>query len=131
MISQLDARPVRPGDRWPSSMVDAMNDFYCDEVLSGRTPVQKVVETDRVLAFHHTRPFYPVHIVVIPKSHIESLLTLKQKDDKLLLELFSVIRQVGSRIVEEQGACRVITNLGEYQDSKHLHWHVVAGQPLR
>lgn len=107
-----------------------MNDFYCDEVLSGRTPVQKVLETENVLAFHHTRPFYPVHIVVIPKHHIGSLLTLGDADDKLLLELFDVIRQVASGIVGEHGACRVITNLGEYQDSKHLHWHLAAGQPL-
>ena len=108
-----------------------MNDFYCDEVLSGRTPVQRVLETENVLAFHHTRPFYPLHIVVIPKHHIASLLTLEDEDDKLLLELFQVIRQVASRVVSEHGACRVITNLGEYQDSKHLHWHVAAGQPLR
>jgi histidine triad (HIT) family protein len=108
-----------------------MNDFYCDEVLSGRTPVQRVVETESVLAFHHTRPFYPVHIVVIPKHHIESLLTLGDEDGQLLLELFEVIRQVASRVVGEHGACRVITNLGEYQDSKHLHWHVAAGRPLK
>jgi len=107
-----------------------MNDFYCDEVLSGRTAVQRVLETENVLAFHHTRPFYPVHIVVIPKHHIASLLTLGDEDDELLLELFDVIRQVASRVVGEHGACRVITNLGEYQDSKHLHWHVAAGQPL-
>jgi histidine triad (HIT) family protein len=108
-----------------------MNDFYCDEVLSGRTPVQRVVETVRVLAFHHTRPFYPVHIVVIPKHHIESLLTLGDEDGQLLLELLEVVQQVASRVVGEHGACRVITNLGEYQDSKHLHWHVAAGQPLK
>ena len=108
-----------------------MNDFYCDEVLSGRTAVEKVWETDNVLAFQHTRPFYPVHIVVIPKRHVASLLALTEEDDKLLLELFEVIRKVAAGIVTEHGACRVITNLGEYQDSKHLHWHVAAGQPLK
>lgn len=108
-----------------------MNDFYCDEVLSGRIPIQKVLETENVLALHHTRPFYPIHIVVIPKRHIGSLLTLEDDDDTLLLELLDVIRQVASRIVDEHGACRVITNLGEYQESKHLHWHVAAGQSLR
>jgi histidine triad (HIT) family protein len=107
------------------------NDFYCDEALSGRTPVRKVMETDNVLAFHHTRPFYPVHVVVIPKRHIGSLLTLEKEDDDLLLELIGVVRQVASQIVLEHGACRVLTNLGEYQDSKHLHWHVAFGQPLR
>lgn len=107
------------------------SDFYCDEVLNGRTSVEKVAETDDVLAFRHTRPFYPVHVVVIPKRHIGSLLTLAPEDDGLLLELLGVVRQVAARIVAEHGACRVITNLGDYQDSKHLHWHVASGPPLR
>jgi histidine triad (HIT) family protein len=107
------------------------NDFYCEEVLSGRTPVEKVVETDSVLAFRHTRPFYPVHLVVIPKRHVGSLLTLGEEDDRLLLELFEVIRQVAAQVLAEHGACRVLTNLGDYQESKHLHWHVASGQPLR
>jgi histidine triad (HIT) family protein len=106
------------------------NDFYCDEVLSGRTPVQRVLETENVLAYHHTRPFWPVHIVVIPKRHIGSLLTL-EAGDALLAEMISVIQQVASRVVAEHGACRVLTNLGEYQESKHLHWHVCSGEPLR
>jgi histidine triad (HIT) family protein len=107
------------------------DDFYCDEVLSGRTPVEKVVETKNVLAFRHTRPFYPVHVVVIPKRHVGSLLTLAAEDDGLLLELLGVVRQVAAEVVAGHGACRVLTNLGEYQDSKHLHWHVAYGQPLR
>ena len=106
-------------------------DFYCDEVLSGRTAVEKVFETERVLAYHHTRPFYPVHIVVIPKRHVGSLLTLEADDDSLLLELLGVVRRVAAVVVSEHGACRVLTNLGEYQDSKHLHWHVAFGQPIR
>lgn len=107
------------------------NDFYCDEVLSGRTSVRKVVETGNVLAFHHTRPFYPVHVVVIPKRHVASLLALGEDDSALLLELIAVVRQIASQVVEEHGACRIVTNLGEYQESKHLHWHVASGQPLR
>jgi histidine triad (HIT) family protein len=103
-------------------------DFYCDEALSGRTPVNKVLETENVLAFHHTRPFYPVHIVVIPKQHIGSLLTLE--DDSLLLELLAAVRQIADQVVKEFGACRVLTNLGNYQDSKHLHWHVAFGDPI-
>jgi histidine triad (HIT) family protein len=44
------------------------NDFYCDEVLSGKTPVKKVMETDNVLAYYHTNPAYEVHIVAFPKK---------------------------------------------------------------
>lgn len=106
-------------------------DFYCDEVLSGRTSVNKVTETENVLAYHHTRPFWPTHIVVIPKRHVSSLLTLEAGDDALLLEMIAVVRQVAASVVAERGACRVLTNLGAYQDSKHLHWHVNSGDPLR
>jgi histidine triad (HIT) family protein len=67
---------------------------------------------------------------VIPKRHIGSLLTLEEKDDHLLLELIRIIRRVAAGMLEEHGACRVLTNLGEYQESKHLHWHVVSGEPL-
>ena len=106
-------------------------DFYCEEVLSGKTEVHKVMETDNVLAYYHTKPFYPIHIVAIPKKHISSLITLEESDNLLLLELLGVIKEVAAKVTREHGACRVITNVGDYQDSKHLHWHIVYGRALR
>ena len=106
-------------------------DFYCEEALSGHTPINKVHETETVLAFHHTRPFWPVHIVVIPKRHISSVLTLAPSDNNLLIELFDVIKQIADKVVAEHGAARILTNLGHYQDSKHLHFHINSGDPLR
>ncbi len=103
-------------------------DFYCDEVLSGKTPVEKLFETDNVLAYRHTRPFWETHIVVIPKIHISSLLTIDDND--LLLEILDVVKQVAAMVVEKKGAARVLTNLGEYQESKHLHFHVNSGPKL-
>ncbi|MFK7740075.1 MAG: HIT family protein [Planctomycetota bacterium] len=107
------------------------SDFYCDEVLSGRTAVRVVAETDRVLAYHHTRPFWPVHVVVIPKQHVPSLTDLGDADVELLHELMEVVRTVAAEVEREHGMARVLTNLGEYQDSKHLHFHVNSGEPLR
>ena len=108
-----------------------IDDFYCDEVLSGRTEVNVVRETDNVLAYHHTRPFWPVHIVVIPKSHISSLVTLEEGDNAILLEMLFVVREVAKEVLAKHGACRVLTNLGKYQDSKHLHWHVSFGEATK
>lgn len=105
------------------------DDFYCEEVLSGKIVIEKVFETKNVLAYRHTQPFWSVHIVVIPKRHIDSLITIKDTD--LLLELIGVVQQVAKDIVEECGACRVITNLGRYQESKHLHWHIGSGEQLK
>lgn len=106
----------------------ASEDFYCDEVFSGKTPVEKVFETDTVLAYHHTRPFWETHIVVVPKNHVDSLLTL---ESELLVELMDVVKSVAAKVMGEKGAVRVLTNLGEYQDSKHLHFHVYSGERTR
>jgi histidine triad (HIT) family protein len=107
------------------------DDFYCEEALSGRTPVRVVEETESVLAFHHTRPFWPVHVVVVPKSHVPSLVDLGAGGERLLLDVMAVVRRIAARVAREHGACRVLTNLGAYQDSKHLHFHVSYGEPLR
>jgi histidine triad (HIT) family protein len=106
-------------------------DFYCAQVLSGRTAVEKILETENVVAFYHTKPFYETHLVVVPKRHIGSLLTLEKTDEDLFLELFGVIKTVAARLVAEKGAARVLTNLGKYQESKHLHFHIYAGERIR
>lgn len=104
------------------------SDFYCEQVLSGKTHVETVLETDSVLSYHHTRPFWQTHIVVIPKVHVGSLLTA---ENDLLIELLDVVKIVADKVVKEQGAARVLTNLGDYQDSKHLHFHVYSGEQIR
>ncbi|MDQ0227812.1 HIT family protein [Metabacillus niabensis] len=107
------------------------NDFYCDEILSGKTNVKKVKETENVLAYYHTRPFYEVHIVAIPKKHISSFVDVNPEDSFVMNELMNVIREVAAQITNEYGACKIITNLGSYQDTKHLHWHIVYGERIR
>lgn len=106
------------------------SDFYCEQALSGRTPVDVVRETEEVLAFTHTRPSYPVHVVVVPKRHTPSLVDLGDGGEERLAAVLRVVRAVAAEVTERHGACRVITNLGDYQDSKHLHFHVVSGPML-
>ena len=101
-------------------------DFYCDEVLSGRRAVEVVGENSSYLAFKHTRPAYSAaHIVVVPKAHVDSLLSAAQ--GFAVVEMVQLLRQVAADVCTSYGAARVVTNLGSYQESKHLHWHVVAG----
>jgi histidine triad (HIT) family protein len=47
-----------------------VSDFYCDEVFSGKTKVKIVRETKNILAFYHTKQYYPAHIIVTPKEHV-------------------------------------------------------------
>jgi histidine triad (HIT) family protein len=104
------------------------NDIYCDLIIPRKLDIQIAEETDNILAYHHTKPFWPVHIVVTPKKHIDSLLEL---DDSLGKELLKVVQKVSAEVTLEHGACRVLTNLGNYQDSKHLHIHISSGDKLR
>ena len=106
-------------------------DFYCENVLSGKIAVERVHETENVLAFRHTRPFWETHIVVIPKRHISSFLTLESSDDGLVIEMLAVIRQVANTVVSDRGAARILTNVGDYQESKHLHFHIYSGDRVR
>jgi len=102
------------------------DDFYCDEVLAGRVEVERVRETASVLAFHHTRPSYAAHVMVIPKRHVLSLLEADPAD---LAQIMEVVQTIAAEVLDEYGACGVVTNLGRYQESKHLHWHIVADAP--
>ena len=107
------------------------DDFYCDVALKELVPLRKEYESGQVLAYHHTRPYWPVHIVVIPKKHIASFVTLSADDMPTFLEMVEVMKQLAAKVSAEHGAARILTNLGRYQDSKHLHFHVSSGEPLR
>ena len=103
------------------------NDFYCDVAIPHTDSLDVVHEDDRVLAFHHTRPFWAVHIVVVPKSHIPSLTTATAADEADLRALLATVQSVARDVESRHGSAAVLTNLGAYQDSKHLHVHIHSG----
>ena len=92
-------------------------------------PLHKEYESEHVLAYHHTKPHWPVHIVVVPKKHIVSFVTLSKEDEPILLELIEVLKTLAAKVEQKHGAARILTNLGKYQDSKHLHFHISFGEP--
>lgn len=99
-----------------------IQDFYCDFILNNKIKFNKIEETENVLAFYHTKPSYKVHVVVLPKKHISSL---KDIDDlEIIKEIFLVIKIVIKKLGLND--FRIINNNGKYQDSKHIHFHIVA-----
>jgi histidine triad (HIT) family protein len=108
------------------------NDFYCDVIQNHKSDLQIEFENDFVVACHHTKPSYPVHITVSPKKHIPSFTVWgDEEDEKIVAELLKVVRQIARKVELEKGECRIITNLGNYQDSKHLHFHVCSGDKYK
>ena len=103
------------------------DDFYCDVAIPDPGRLGVVYEDELVLAFHHTRPFWTTHIVVVPKRHIASLTTVSSADEQDVRRLLEVVQSIAAETERTTGAAAVLTNLGEYQDSKHLHIHVHSG----
>jgi histidine triad (HIT) family protein len=63
--------------------------------------------------------------------YVSRLLTLEEVDNELLLELMRAAKMIAGDFMARFGAARVYTNLGDYQSSKHLHWHIGSGKQLR
>ena len=106
-------------------------DIYCDQILKGTLPVRVIQETSRVLAFEHTHPYWEAHIVVIPKQHIDSLSRIKPEHAEILAELYAVALDICRQLEARFGGCRLSTNVGAYQSSKHLHFYIHSGERFR
>jgi len=100
------------------------NDYYCDFILNNKVKIKKEKETDNLLAFHHTKPSYPLHIVIVPKKHVVNLTDLN--DMNLIKEVFEIAADIIRKKKLNNSNYRIITNGGNFQDSKHLHFHLVS-----
>jgi histidine triad (HIT) family protein len=105
------------------------DDFYCDVAIPNAASLRVEYDDDWVLAFHHTRPYWRHHVVVVPKRHVPSLTTLGKEDEELVRRLLLVVTDVARAVEQRYGAAAVLTNLGAYQDSRHLHVHIHSGGP--
>jgi histidine triad protein len=103
--------------------------IFC-KIIKNEIPSSKVYENDDILAFKDINPQAPVHIIVIPKKHIENILELN--DESLLTKIHKAIKEiVREQNLDKQGF-RLVTNTGENacQTVKHLHFHILGGDKL-
>ncbi len=86
-------------------------------------PAKRLRETKTLMAFHHPRPSYPFHVLLVPKKAVASLKELDVKDSAFLTDLYSTVQS----LVEEfqLPAYRLVVNGGDYQDFPQLHFHLI------
>jgi histidine triad (HIT) family protein len=89
-------------------------------------------EDDDVVAFRDLNPQAPIHILVIPKQHIENHLDLEEADPALLGKLVAVINQLAKKMRIDQSGFRVVTNTNSDagQTVNHLHMHLLGGRRM-
>lgn len=109
-----------------------MDCLFC-AIARGDIPSNKVYEDPLVYAFYDIAPQAPVHVLIIPKVHIESMQAVTEEDSALLCRLFAVARQIAAQLGVDKTGYRLITNVGEDagQSVKHLHLHLIGGKPLK
>jgi histidine triad (HIT) family protein len=89
-------------------------------------------EDDDVVAFRDLNPQAPIHILVIPKQHIENHLDLEEADPALLAKLVSVVNHMARKMRVDQSGFRVVTNTNPDagQTVNHLHLHLLGGRRM-
>ena len=70
----------------------AHRDWYCEDVLSGKISIERTIEDEHVLAFHHPRPVSDIHVVIVPKKHVPSLLDESALDGEMLSSMLRAVQ---------------------------------------
>lgn len=107
--------------------------IFC-KIAQKEIPSQLVYEDEQVAAFRDLEPQAPVHVLVIPKKHVDSLLALTAVDKDLVSHIMiDVIPQLAKELQVDEKGFRVVANTGDEggQSVKHLHFHLLGGRSMQ
>ena len=107
------------------------NCIFC-KIINKEIPSTIVYEDEKVIAFNDVNPAAPIHILVIPKKHIETLLDVSEEDSDLISYIYQIINKIAKQEGFAKKGFRVMANCEEDsgQEVKHIHFHVLAGKKL-
>ncbi|SFP49019.1 histidine triad nucleotide-binding protein [Hydrogenimonas thermophila] len=103
--------------------------IFC-KIVAGEIPSNKVLENDEFIAFHDINPVAPVHILIIPKKHVENFQSVTPE---LMAKMTSFIQDVAKELCLDKNGYRLVTNNGKDggQEVPHLHFHLLGGAKLK
>ena len=109
-----------------------MEDCIFCKIIKKEIPSEIVYEDEKVIAFKDVNPAAPIHILVVPKQHIETLLDLNKEDFETVGYIYETINKIANKEGFAQNGFRVIANCGKDsgQEVMHIHFHVLAGKKL-
>jgi len=103
--------------------------IFC-KIVNKEIPANIVLENNNFLAFKDINPIAPIHILIIPKQHIESF---NEIEPQIMAEMTDFIKEVAKKVGVFEDGYRLITNINENggQEVKHLHFHLLGGAKLK
>ena len=107
-----------------------MDCLFC-KIVNGEIPSTKVYEDDYLYAFNDINPQAPVHVLIIPKKHIDSAADITKENADLVAKVFVAAAKIAKELNLENGF-RIVTNSGEFgcQSVHHIHFHLLSGKQL-
>lgn len=111
---------------------DHRDDCLFCRIYVGEIPADKVAEGEDWIAFRDIDPQAPVHVLIIPRRHVESVAALEPDDAELAGRLLLAAAETARRLGVEHDGYRLVTNRGEKagQSVFHLHLHLLAGRRM-
>ena len=102
---------------------------FC-RIVAGESPAEIEYEDEEVLAFKDLYPKAPIHLLIIPKRHIESIASLESEDEAVVGHCVRIARILAERLGYGERGYRVSCNTGPEggQVVYHLHLHFTAGR---
>lgn len=109
-----------------------MGDCIFCKIINKEIPSEIVYEDEKVIAFKDVNPAAPIHILVVPKKHIETLLDVSEEDKDLISYIYQTINKIAKENGFAESGFRVIVNCGKDsgQEVMHIHFHVIGGKKL-
>lgn len=109
-----------------------MEDCLFCKIVNKEIKSKIIFEDEKVLAFQDINPQAPVHILVIPKKHLATILDVKNGDKELIGHIYLTINEIVKKINLEERGFRVVVNCGEEagQAVFHLHFHLLGGRKM-
>lgn len=98
--------------------------------MSAFIPVDRLFETELVMAFRHPKPTHEIHIVIVPKTPVKSLMHLDQNPQKLLFDIYIAAQSVVRELDLEKAGYSLVVNGGPRQDVEQVHFRLLAGREL-
>ncbi len=108
------------------------NCIFC-KIAAKEIPGNFVYEDEQIVAFHDISPAAPIHVIVIPKKHIESLLGLTAEDEALMGHLMLKIPAIAKMVGADEHGFRLVVNTKEEagQTVPHVHFHIIGGRSMQ
>ncbi len=130
----MSTKPFVERSRWPERhrYDQGVSDCLFCKIVFDEVPAERVLESQRTIAFRDINPQAPVHVLVIPKDHYESAAELADAPGGLLAEVVSQAHSVAVAEGIHVGGYRLVFNTGGHagQTVPHAHAHVLGGRAM-